>query len=455
MKSPTHAILSREQQERLDGICVRILSAKEDIERARIYLQRWHYLGDLQEVGERIWYAVEESDGQWSGVMVFCAAARHLRYRDQWIGWDDEQRRRRLALVVNQSRCLFFPGRTFPNLGTKSLRLVCDRLADDWHQKYQHRVLVVETFVDPEQFNGTLYTAGGWKELGMTQGNGRKSREYYVDHHKPKRLFVKELCKNACRHLQAQTLKPELRWVEERVTPRYRKSAESIQALTEHFKGISDYRGRIGRFPLWTLAGIVAMAHLCGACQGSKAIAGFAAKMSSCQLRMVGVRKSRDKKYRAPGQSTIWRFLAQVNSDELARAWQGIEAQLRGELSLEDELICVDGKEPKNGEGSSILTAISVPSQRQVGSVLVDNKTNEIPVFQQEGKAWGLQGARISLDALHTQHKTARIVVQEMGADYFMTVKKNQPTLYAQIESYFDTAPGAVFPPQATASHHV
>ncbi len=42
-----------------------------------------------------------------------------------------------------------------PNLGTKTLRLVLDRLSDDWQARYGHPVLGVETFVDPERFCGT------------------------------------------------------------------------------------------------------------------------------------------------------------------------------------------------------------------------------------------------------------------------------------------------------------
>ena len=32
-------------------------------------------------------------------LLVFAAAARHLRYRDRWIGWTDAQRERRLSLI--------------------------------------------------------------------------------------------------------------------------------------------------------------------------------------------------------------------------------------------------------------------------------------------------------------------------------------------------------------------
>jgi len=54
--------------------------------------------------------------------------------------------------------------------------------------------LIVETFVDPEQFSGTVYSANGWTELGKTDGSRRHQRRYYVKHDQPRRLFVRELC---------------------------------------------------------------------------------------------------------------------------------------------------------------------------------------------------------------------------------------------------------------------
>jgi len=57
------------------------------------------------------------------------------------------------------------------------LRLTLDRLSGDWQTRYGHPVEVVETFVNPEQFCGTVYTASGWTELGQTDGWGRWSTQ--------------------------------------------------------------------------------------------------------------------------------------------------------------------------------------------------------------------------------------------------------------------------------------
>ena len=167
------------------------------------------------------------------GVAVFCAASRRLRARDQWIGWSEEQRRRRLPLVVNNCRFLLLPHKTFPNLGSRALRLSLDRLSADWQGRYGHPVVLVETFVDPEQFSGTVYTANGWEELGTTDGFGRVRRDFYVQHKKPKRLFARELCGRARRSLAADQLKPALAVVEARTRPRSPHSPAQIRALVD------------------------------------------------------------------------------------------------------------------------------------------------------------------------------------------------------------------------------
>jgi Druantia protein DruA len=192
------------QQQLLEEVRVRLAFSKE-LPRIVRLLEQHHYLGNLRPVGQRLDYMAANASGQWVAILVFSAPAKHLKHRDPWIGWDNEPRRRRLSLITDNSRFLLLPGAP-PDLGSRILRLTRDRLSRDWQARYGHPVLAVETFVDPEQFCGTVYTAGGWKELGQTDGWGRTQRDYHVKHNKPKRLFVRALRRNACRHLQAARL---------------------------------------------------------------------------------------------------------------------------------------------------------------------------------------------------------------------------------------------------------
>jgi hypothetical protein len=429
----------------LAEVQIQLLSTAKTKGRARRLLARHHYLGDVRAVGEQLFYAITTAEGDWLGVLVFCAASRRLRARDRWIGWTEEQRRRRLPLLVNNCRFLLLPHKTFPNLGSRSLRLTLDRLSADWQARYGHPVVLVETFVDPEQFCGTVYSANGWQELGLTDGFGRVRRDFYTQHNQPKRLFARELYRNSRRSLAADKLKPSLAPIEARTCPRSTQSPAQILSLVQYLKSLPDYRQRIGFYPFWSLVAICVLAHWCSAPRGQKELAKFARGLSQAQRRALGIRQQADRNYPTPSQPTFCRLLEHIDDEALEKIFLQVQEQIRGPAP-KDELIVLDGKEPRHGGGHSVLTAVTVPSQFYLGSAIVDTKTNEIPVARQLFQKLDLDGRKVSLDALHTQTQTARELVLEHGADFLLTVKDNQPTLRAKIEKLVP-APPADFSP--------
>ena len=434
-----------DEQTLLDQLQVRLVEPSELPGFHRL-LHRLHYLKSLKPVGERLYYVATDARGEWLALLVFNGAAKHLKLREKWIGWTSAQARRRLSLVVNNSRFLLVPHKNVPNLGSKVLRLVLERLSDDWQARYGHRVLVVETFVDPEQFCGTVYTANGWEELGQTDGWGRQRRDYYVKHDKPKKLFVRELCRNARRSLQAEHLKADLAIVEAKVPARCAMRVKEIESIAQPFKQVPEYRSRSGAYPLWSLLTLVLLAVLCEAPRGQKDLEKFARGFSQPQRRALGIRRNRRGKYPAPHQSTFCRFFQHVDGRKVEEAILAIQEQVRGQPPKED-LIVLDGKEPRHGGGQAVLSAVTVPSQFYLGSAMVEqDKTNEIPVARQLFERLDLEGRLVSLDALHTQDETARALVLEHGADYLLTVKDNQPTVHRTIEELIP-APEAGFPP--------
>lgn len=438
----TH-VLPEEREILLRTVRVERLDTPEQRVCAQALLQQHHYLGGVQAVGEQIHYAVSDAQGEWVAVLIFAAAAKHLRPRDQWIGWSDEQRRRRLALVANNVRFLLVPGRNVPNLGSVVLSRVLARLSDDWQARYGHPVLVVETFVDPERFQGTVYRASGWTELGQTKGNGRHARDYYENHGKPKRLFVRELVTNARRSLQAEQLKPALAEVEAKVPPRSTLKAAALASLSTLFREVPDYRQRLGRYPLFALLSITATAYLAGCPRGQKDLAGFARRLSSAQRRALGVRLDEHGKCPAPSQPTFSRMFQHVSAERIEQILLAHQRQVRGEPAPE-EIVVLDGKQPKHSGGQNVVTAVSAPGLHYLGSVVVPEKTNEIPAVRDLCERLDLQGRLVSIDALHTQTQTAREVVLEHGGDYLLTVKANQPGLQATVQAQVPD-PGSLF----------
>jgi len=419
----------------LRALQVQVLDTPELRARAQVLLAEQHYLGGIKAVGEQVHYAVSDEQGAWVAVLIFAAAALHLRPRETWIGWSNEQRRRRLALVVNNVRFLLLPERAVPNLGSAVLSRVLAQLSDDWLARYEHPVLIVETFVDPERFQGTVYRASGWSELGLTQGHGRKSRDYYENHDRPKRLFARELVKNARRSLQAEHLKPSLASVEARVAASSPLKAAALQSLSELFRAVPEYRSRIGQYPLYALLGLTACAYLASAARGQKDLVGFARRLSSRQRAALGVRRTAAGQYPAPSQPTFSRMFQHVTPAHIEAVLLRHQRQVRG-VPPADELVVLDGKVPGHSGGQNVVTAITSPGLYYLGSEVVAEKTNEIPAVRLLCQRLDLDGRLVSIDALHTQTQTAREIVLEHGGDFLLTVKGNQPGLKAVVEAH-------------------
>jgi hypothetical protein len=446
MKTKKIRLPTEKEQKLVDSVSVRPIRPEER-ERFMRVLKRHHYLGDIQPVGEQILYVAVSRNGGWRALLVFCAAANHLRHRDAKIGWTNEQRRRRLALIANNARFLILPDYTVPNMATRVMKLALERISADWQERYSHPLAVVESFVDPDLFQGTVYKAGGWLELGLTQGCGRVGRDYYTRHNKPKRLFVKELCRNAFRGLQAEKMKPAWAPVEEKVSPRCTQKAKEIRSLGEHFKKVPDFRSRVQSYPIWSLLTIVALAYLCGAPQGPKDLAKFARQMNRGQRRAVGIHRNRKREIPAPSQSSFQRVINAVNAREVEAAILAFQAQVRGPVP-KGEMVAIDGKAAKRSQGEMLLNAVAVPSLYYLSSEPVPvDKTNEIPVAQALFERLDLVGRLVGLDALHTQRETACKIVQEAGADYMLTVKGNQKGLRRTLQKRFAATPRAAFPP--------
>src|SRR5438132_1959778 len=121
-----------DEQEILIHLAVRSV-APDEVERFDQLMAEHHYLKAGQLVGEHLRY-VAEYRSQWLALAAWSAPALHLKARDQFIGWTDEQRRRRLGLVVNNTRLLVLPPCHCPNLISRVMQLVLARLSAGWQQ---------------------------------------------------------------------------------------------------------------------------------------------------------------------------------------------------------------------------------------------------------------------------------------------------------------------------------
>ena len=152
-------------------------------------MQEHHYLGACQLRGAQLRYLIRSPVHGLLGGLSFSAATRRLACRDKWIGWSEQACRANLQRVICNSRFLIVPGVKVPNLASHVLGQSLGRVSIDWQERYGYELVLVETFVDAERFEGVCYRAANWERVGQSAGrqdgfqNGKVStgkKEVYV-----------------------------------------------------------------------------------------------------------------------------------------------------------------------------------------------------------------------------------------------------------------------------------
>ena len=287
--------------------------------RYREEMARHHDLGDLAKIGETIWYVATWRD-QWVAQLSLSAAALKCGVRDRWIGWDFRTQYDRLKLIANNSRFLILPNWHRPNVGSRVLALTERRVVADWQTRFGHPLLLLETFVDPRRFHGTVYRAANWIELGLTQGY-RRTRDGYSAHaDTPKRVFVRPVCRDS----RARVPHPDRDRLQLKGASKIMLTADQMRARPQCFATIADPRRRQGRrHRLPVVLGIAAGATLCGM-RGYKAIHDWAESLGQQARARFGCRceKGREPRgrYVVPSEFVIRDCLVRIEPDALDQA---------------------------------------------------------------------------------------------------------------------------------------
>ncbi len=421
-------------------VTVRLLADHERPEFDRLLLEK-HYLHDATLAGQSLRYVAEvagqslryvaEVAGQWLALLSCSATALYLKGREKWIAWSPRQRARRLPFVVNSSRFLVLPERArFPNLASRVLGLVLRRLRADWQARWQHPVLVVESFVDEAQYRGTGYRACGFAAVGPTQGFGRASRDFYLPHGQPKQLYLRELRAGARRLLCQARWPRELADCEAEVTGPCPFSAPALAGLLDRLGALPDARRGHGlRHRQRFVLACAAVATLMGA-GGYRAFENTCQKMTQRQLRALGCQPAEeDGRYYPPSDTTFQRVLKRMDAAAVTTLIGGWLAEQKiGALAR----LAVDGKVLRgsgrhDGKALQLLSAVTHHLRLTLDQLPIEEKSNEIPALKPLLlKVKPPPGTLITADALHCQQESARFITQELGGDYLFGLKGNQ-----------------------------
>ena len=305
--------------------------------------------------------------------MSYSAAALKCGVRDHWIGWGFRHQYDRLHLVANNSRFLILPQHHHMNLASKILSLCKRRIQHDWVDRFGYPLLLMETFVDPSRFVGTVYQAANWKFIGKTKGYQRTRNGYSNSRYVSKIVFVQALQRNTRTLLSGHSLPSRYKTGGARM----KLTAEQMRSLPGFFREIKDPRRAQGRrHSIHMVLAIAAGAILCGM-RGYKAISDWAQALSPRMRERFGCRFHKGKRI-IPSESTIRDVLIRVEPVELDKALQQWNAQ----YGAIDESLAIDGKTMCNaidetGRQTHIMSAVGHQSSQcytQKKSVLSQSK---------------------------------------------------------------------------------
>ena len=148
------------------------LVGKADAGRWRAMVERHHPRGCPQAPGAVLGYWIVSGRCGCIGGIGFRAAGRHVRARDEWIGWPDAAKAASPGLPVNNHRFLPLPGVAVPNLASHVPDRVGRCLPDDREARHGQRPQVACTCVD-EPGAGSCYRAANRHFAGMTAARAR------------------------------------------------------------------------------------------------------------------------------------------------------------------------------------------------------------------------------------------------------------------------------------------
>ncbi|MEG3929640.1 ISAs1 family transposase [Microcoleus sp. D3_18a_C4] len=215
------------------------------------------------------------------------------------------------------------------------------------------------------------------------------------------------------------------------------------KSLVQHFQDIKDPRvERTKKHQLTDILVIAILAVIAGA-QGWEDMENYGISKKQWLEKFLAL------PHGIPSDDTFRRVFEFINPEELNRCFlQWVETLV---TKMGGEIIPIDGKTIRGSydrnQGKSALHIISAWSSEQrlvLGQMKVEDKSNEITAIPALLELLDITGSIITIDAMGTQTEIAKKIIDKKG-DYVLALKANHPTLYNQVQEWFETASSQQF----------
>lgn len=211
-----------------------------------------------------------------------------------------------------------------------------------------------------------------------------------------------------------------------------------VGGILRAFEAMPDPRRFNVTYTLAQLLTCTLMAVLCR-CDDYEEIADWVAVRHAWLVEVLGLPADR-----SPCRKTFERLYRRLDPDALRQCFIELTAHLA--QATDGRLIAIDGKTLRGSFDQAhrklpihLVHAWDHANGLMLGQVAVDQKSNEITAVPALLALLDVQGAVVSLDAMHCQKATAA-AIREAGADYLLAVKDNQKTLHEDVKLFFDDA---------------
>ena len=216
------------------------------------------------------------------------------------------------------------------------------------------------------------------------------------------------------------------------------RAGECVEVLGSEFLDVlasvpdpRDPRGR--RYPLAALLAIAILATAAGM-RGYAGFATWAATAPSEVLARLGIR------FRRPSEKTFRAVFARLDPADLDRRLGAYFTALAAGAQAGLLAVAVDGKTLRGARRMGAVAAhlVSVFAHRArlvLGQLAVAEKSNEIPCVRKLLRLFRQVRLMVTMDAMHTQAATAKLICGTLKSHYLMIVKSNQPKLLARIQA--------------------
>jgi predicted transposase YbfD/YdcC len=220
------------------------------------------------------------------------------------------------------------------------------------------------------------------------------------------------------------------------------RAGEGVEVLRSQLldvlASVPDPRNPRGR--RYPLAGLLAIAILATAA-GMRGYAGFATWAVTAPaevLARLGIR------LRRPSGKTFRRVLSQLDPADLDRRLGAyFTAVAAAHTAAGGGLLAValDGKTLRaarrmSAAATHLVSVFAHHARLVLGQLAVAEKSNEIPCVRKLLRTFGkARQLLVTIDAMHTQTATAKLICGTLKSHYLMIVKSNQPKLLARLKA--------------------